>query len=155
MATISQTTFSNAFSWMEIYEFRLQFHWSLLLRDQLTIIQHWVRYWFGANQAPSHYLNQWWPILPTHICVARPQWVNNPTLPHLVGRHQIKTNQSHGHNVSFNPYLLYKPSMIWGDNISAHGVYKVPPWRMSLLIGCKSGQGPQLLHLSYRTWENN
>ena len=28
---------SNAFSWMEIYEFRLKFHWSLFLRDQLTI----------------------------------------------------------------------------------------------------------------------
>ena len=24
----------------------------------------------------SHYLNQWWPSYPTHICVSRPQWVN-------------------------------------------------------------------------------
>ena len=24
--------------------------------------------------ATSHYLNQWWPRLPTHICVIRPQW---------------------------------------------------------------------------------
>ena len=26
-----QTTFSNAFSWMKLYEFRLKFHWSLFL----------------------------------------------------------------------------------------------------------------------------
>ena len=41
MAAISQTTFSNAFSWMKTNEFRLRFHWSLFLRVQLTIFQHW------------------------------------------------------------------------------------------------------------------
>ena len=43
MAAISQTTFSNAFSWMKMDEFRLKFHWSLFLRCQLTIFQHWFR----------------------------------------------------------------------------------------------------------------
>ena len=43
MAAISQTTFSGAFSWMKIYEFRLRFHWSLFLRFELTIFQHWFR----------------------------------------------------------------------------------------------------------------
>ena len=38
---ISQTTFSNAFSWMKMYEFCLRFHWSLFLRFELTIFQHW------------------------------------------------------------------------------------------------------------------
>ena len=60
MAAISQTTSSNAFSWMKVYEFRLRFHWSLFLRVQLTIFQHWFRWWLGACQATSHYLNQWW-----------------------------------------------------------------------------------------------
>ena len=60
MDTISQTTFSSAFSWMKIFEFRLKFHWSLFLRVQLTIFQHWFRKWLGAVQATSHYLNQWW-----------------------------------------------------------------------------------------------
>ena len=41
MAAIFQTTFSNAFYWMKMYEFRLRFHWSLSLRAQLTIFQHW------------------------------------------------------------------------------------------------------------------
>ena len=38
---ISQTTFSNAFSRMQINEFRLEFHWSLFLMFELTIFQHW------------------------------------------------------------------------------------------------------------------
>ena len=43
MDAIFQTTFSNAFLWMKMYEFRLRFHWSLFLRFQLTLIQHWFR----------------------------------------------------------------------------------------------------------------
>ena len=43
MAAISQTTRSNAFCWMKMLEFRLIFHWSLFLRFQLTIFQHWFR----------------------------------------------------------------------------------------------------------------
>ena len=75
MAAIFQTTFSNAFSWMKIYEFQLMFHWSLFLRVELTIFQHWLRQWLCAHQATCHYLNQWWWSLLTHICVTRPQWV--------------------------------------------------------------------------------
>ena len=41
--TISQTTFSNAFSWMKMYWFRLTFHRNLFPRVQLTIFQHWFR----------------------------------------------------------------------------------------------------------------
>ena len=44
MDAISQTTLSNAFSWMNMIEFRFKFHWSLFLRVQLTIF---------------HYLSQW------------------------------------------------------------------------------------------------
>ena len=43
MAASFQSTFSNEFSWMKVYEFRLTFHWSLFLRVQLTIFQHWFR----------------------------------------------------------------------------------------------------------------
>ena len=60
MDAISQTTFRGAFSWMKMCEFRLNFHWSLFPRVQLTIFQHWFRQWLGAVQATSHYLNQWW-----------------------------------------------------------------------------------------------
>ena len=43
MDAISQTTFSSAFSWKKMWEFRLKFHWSLFLRVQLTIFQHCFR----------------------------------------------------------------------------------------------------------------
>ena len=33
MIAVFQTTFSNAFSWRKIFEFRLKFHWCLYLRD--------------------------------------------------------------------------------------------------------------------------
>ena len=62
MDAISQTIFSSAFSWMKMFEFRLKFHWSLFLKVQLTIFQHWFRKWLGAVQATSHYLNQWWLV---------------------------------------------------------------------------------------------
>ena len=29
---------------------------------QLTIFQDWFRWWLGAGQATSHYLNQWWLV---------------------------------------------------------------------------------------------
>ena len=43
IAAISQTTFWNSFSWMKMYEFHSRFHWSLFLRFELTIFQHWLR----------------------------------------------------------------------------------------------------------------
>ena len=43
MAAIFQTTFSNGFSWMKMFEFRFKFHWSLFLRVQSIIFQHWFR----------------------------------------------------------------------------------------------------------------
>ena len=62
MADISHTTLSFAFSWMKMLVFRLNFHWSLFLRVQLPIFQHWFRLWLGAGQATSHYLNEWWLV---------------------------------------------------------------------------------------------
>ena len=46
MDAISQTTYSSAFSWMKMFEFRLKFHWRMFLRVQLTIIhQWWLVHW--------------------------------------------------------------------------------------------------------------
>ena len=60
IGAISQTAFSNEFSWMKMYEYRFKNHWSLFLRVQLTISQYWIRKWLGADQATSHYVDQWW-----------------------------------------------------------------------------------------------
>ena len=43
MVAIFQTTFSNAFSWMKLYKFRLRFHWNVLPWVQLTIFHHWFK----------------------------------------------------------------------------------------------------------------
>ena len=71
MNAISQTTYSNAFIWMKKHEYRVKFHRRLFLRVQLIILRHWFRWWLGANQAISHYLNQWWPSSLTHKCGTR------------------------------------------------------------------------------------
>ena len=57
-----QTTFSNAFSSIKMFEFRLNFQWSMFPKVQLTIFQHWFRWWLGAVQATSHYMNQIWLV---------------------------------------------------------------------------------------------
>ena len=59
---IFQTTCLNAFSWMKLYKFQWKFHWGLFLKVQLTIPQHWLRWWLDADQATSHYLHQWWLV---------------------------------------------------------------------------------------------
>ena len=43
MAAILQMIYLDAFTRMKSLVFWLKFHWSLLLRVQLTIIQHWFR----------------------------------------------------------------------------------------------------------------
>ena len=50
----------NVFFLMKAYKFSLQIYWYLFPRVQVTIYQHWFRWWFGAIQATSHYLKQWW-----------------------------------------------------------------------------------------------
>ena len=43
MSDIIQTTFSDTFSWLKMFEFQIQFHLSLFLRVQLTTKQHRFR----------------------------------------------------------------------------------------------------------------
>ena len=77
LAAISQTTFSNAFSWMKIFEFQIKFHWNTFLGVWSIICQYWFRYWLAAVQATSHYLNQCWSSSLTHICGTRERWVDD------------------------------------------------------------------------------
>ena len=43
MAAISQTTFSNAFSWMKRFIFRFEFHWSLFPKGPIHKKSTWVQ----------------------------------------------------------------------------------------------------------------
>ena len=112
MGAIFQTTFSNAFSWMKMFEFRFKFHWSLFPRVQLTILQHWFRLWLGAVQATSHCLNQSMMVsLQTHICITRPQWFNVLTV--------IIAMSSSGAflltRFNFNPSMTRSPAQRWNE----------------------------------------
>ena len=62
------------------FVFWFKFHWCLFPVLQLEITQHWVRLWPGADQAPSHYLNQWRQSQQTPICVTNALWVISQTL---------------------------------------------------------------------------
>ena len=72
MAAIFQT-FSNAFSWMKMYEFWLRFHWSLFRINNipLVLIMAWCR---SGNKPLSGPLMV---SLLIHTCVTQPQWVKS------------------------------------------------------------------------------
>ena len=75
MAAIIQTTFSNGFSWVRMYEFRLSFHWSFFLGGTINIIPALAQTmpWCRPGDKP---LSE--PVavsLLMRICIARPQWV--------------------------------------------------------------------------------
>ena len=53
---------NSVFFCMKVIIFRLKFHYSLFLRAHLTIRQYLFRKWICAEQATSHYLDQWWFI---------------------------------------------------------------------------------------------
>ena len=59
----SQTTFSNTMSSMKMFEFRSKFYQNFVPKSPINnIFHHWFRWRFGAVQATSHYLNQWWLV---------------------------------------------------------------------------------------------
>ena len=75
MDAIFQTTFSNGFSWMKIYEFRLRFHWSLFLGVQFNNIPALVQIMAWRRPGDKPLFEPMLVFVPTHICVTRPQWV--------------------------------------------------------------------------------
>ena len=53
MATFSLTIFSDAFSWIQSFVFRLKFHRSSFLRVLFTMTQRWFRWWLVPNRRQS------------------------------------------------------------------------------------------------------
>ena len=68
-------TFSHACSWMKIYQFHLRFHWSLFLRLELTIFQHW----FNIGSLSAMMVS-----LLMHISVIGPQWHFNDVIMGMI-----------------------------------------------------------------------
>ena len=76
MANVSQTVFSNVFSWMKIYEVRLKFHRSLFLRFKLTIFPPLVQIMAWRRPGTKPLSEPMMEALLMHACITRPQWVN-------------------------------------------------------------------------------
>ena len=76
MDAISQTTFSNAFSWMKIFEHRLEFHMKFVPKDPINNILALVQIMAWGRPGDKPLSESMMVSLPTHICVTRPQWVN-------------------------------------------------------------------------------
>ena len=47
---------------MEMYTFRLRFHWSLFLRVQLAIFKLWFRYWLWRRPGDKPLSEPWWLV---------------------------------------------------------------------------------------------
>ena len=71
MATVLQRTFSNSLYCVQFVVFWFKFYRNLFPREP------WVSISLEGGPATSHYLNQWWSCLLTHIRITRPWWVNN------------------------------------------------------------------------------
>ena len=71
IATTSQRTFSIAFSWMKMHDFRSRFHLSFSQLPILALAQMlaWRRPGDKLSSKPMVV------SLPTHICITRPKWV--------------------------------------------------------------------------------
>ena len=88
MAAISQTTLSNSFSWMKIFEFRLDFHWSFIPTVQLIFIPALVLIMAWRRPGDKPLFEPMMVTSPKHICVSRPQWVNCCNITSLLEKWQ-------------------------------------------------------------------
>ena len=73
---ISQTTFSNAFSWMKMYEFHLRFDRIFFPKVPINNIPAMVQIMAWRRSGDKPLFEPMMFNLLTHICVTRPQWVN-------------------------------------------------------------------------------
>ena len=101
--------------------FLLQFHWSLFLKVQLMMTQHWFRFWLGAEKATSHYLNQCWPDSLTHLCGTRGRGVNCLSVLDST-RSQLTTTDSDSSSWAFSFLNL---TTLRFDSVSIHWLHFV------------------------------
>ena len=71
--------------WLPFCRRRFQINFKFLYDNSCNLIQISLLFPPNSNQQSAnigsdktgHYLYQWWPASPTHICATRPQWVNS------------------------------------------------------------------------------
>ena len=119
---ISQITFSNAFSWMKMYEFGLRLHWSLFLRAKgpinnipsLVQIMAWCRSCDKPLSEPMVV------SLLKHICVTGPQWVTRarPSVSTLLATKLVMISSIFSDSQDFR--------LLGGDQIPSFKIRKSP-----------------------------
>ena len=76
MDVISKTTFSCAFSWLKIFEFRLNFNEVFFPKDPINNIPALVHIMSWCRPGDKPLSKPMMVSLSTHIFVIRPQWVS-------------------------------------------------------------------------------
>ena len=157
MAAISQTIFSNAFSWMKMYEFRLRFRWSLFVRVQLTIFQYCFQIMAWRLPCDKPLSEPMMVDLLAHVCATRPSRISHfdtKVQPDQRGEtHKLVHQSLH----AYKQPLLFAQTSLWKSadnchwNASMH-VYKFIQLSMyrQLLIQTATGSNEVvalLLHL--------
>ena len=103
-------------------EFCLGFHWSLFLRFESTILQHWFRKWLGADQATCHYLNQWWLVYWRIYASLGLNELIRISISTVIKRDMDKIRQ--WFNTNANIYSAKKETHMWFNrNFFRYGVY--------------------------------
>ena len=90
MNAISQKTFSNAFSWMKMFEFwlDLKFVPKGPINNTPALVQKMA--WRHSGDKPLS--EPMMVCLPTHICITQPQWVKTPTMHRSLSPSKTKNN---------------------------------------------------------------
>ena len=95
MAAILLMIFSNAFSGMNMFEFRIKFHWSLFVTVQITLGYHWFREWLGTERQAIIWgnggLGYWFIYMYASLCLNDNKCAYNS--------HSRKSMVSHWHGV--------------------------------------------------------
>ena len=120
MDAISQTTFSNVISRMKMFEFRLKFHWNPI-NNIPAFFQ--IMAWRHPSDKPLS--EPMMVILPTHIFVTRPQWVNTTV---QVADSLYTFNRHHALRFSHFPFDFRYPGTYnsgekWGPGTQHHWTY--------------------------------
>ena len=76
MVAIFQTTFSNAFSWMEMYKFSIKISLKSVPEGPINNIPVLVQLMAWRRPGDKPLSEPMMVKLLTHMCVTRPQWVN-------------------------------------------------------------------------------
>ena len=115
MAAIFQTTFSNAFSWMKMYNFWVRFHCSFVPKGPIDNIPTLVQIMAWGRPGGKPLSEAMMVSLLTHMCVTWPQWIKKRmnTVIHITMNHAGHTNF---HDIQSS----------WSDNV----VVKMLSWHL-------------------------